>query len=78
MSATVVEVGKLLGVVGYSLLATVGVITLFSLAVLGLSRVLERRQAAAGGALGYAALAFASLAGCIVAVIYGVVLLAHK
>lgn len=78
MSATVVEVGRLLGVVAYSLIAVLGVVTLFSLAVLGLARALERRQAATGGAAGYALLAAAGLAGCLAAVVYGIVLLTHK
>ena len=78
IAAAVVEVGKLGEVVFYSLLATIGVATLFSLAVYGASRFSERRREASAEVLAYAALTLLCLAACLAASIYGVVLLASK
>jgi hypothetical protein len=78
MMAAVVDAGKLLDVVLTSLASGVGVISLFSLAVLGATRASDRRGAARGVSLAYAGLATLSLAGCVAAVGYGVVLLSQK
>jgi hypothetical protein len=78
-SAAIVEVGKLLGVIGESLAATVAVATLFSLAVLGIGRAGERRgRHSSGGALAYGALATVCLLGCLAALVYGVAVTATK
>jgi hypothetical protein len=74
--AEVVEVGKLANVVLAALVAGVGVTVLFSLAILGLTRVSDTRAAGNGPALiAYACLGILSLAGCAAAVVYGLVLL---
>ncbi len=74
--AGAVDVGKLTNVVAAALLAGVGVTVLFSLAILGLTRVSDTRAAGNGPALmAYACLGVLSLAGCVAAVVYGLVLL---
>jgi hypothetical protein len=78
MTGAIVEVGKLLGVVLDALLATLGVTALFSLAILGLARASERRGNRGNGVLGYGAVAAFCLLCCLIAVIYGVVILASK
>jgi hypothetical protein len=76
MIASAVDGGKLLEVVSVALVASVGVSTLFSLAILGLTRISDRRQDGSAATLAaYGALAVLSLAGCVAAVIYGLVLL---
>lgn len=78
MMAAIVDAGKLLDVVLTALGSGVGVITLFSLAVLGATRASDRRQSARGVSLAYAGMATLSLAGCAAAVGYGVILLSQK
>jgi hypothetical protein len=74
--ASAVDVGKLGDVVVAALLAGVGVTVLFSLAILGLTSVSDSRAEGNGLALmTYACLGVVSLAGCVAAVIYGLVLL---
>ncbi len=74
--AEVVDVSKLLGVVLDSLLAGVGVTVLFSLAILGLTRVSDiRSEGNRGTLLAYACLGVLSLAGSLAGVVYGLVLL---
>lgn len=76
MIASAVDGGKLLEVVLVALVASVGVSTLFSLTILGLTRISDRRQDGSAATLAaYGALAVLSLAGCVAAVIYGLVLL---
>jgi hypothetical protein len=78
MTATVVDTRKLLGLVLQSLGATVGVATLFSLAILGITGIAERRDRRAGALLAYGTLAIASLLGCLAAGVYGIVLITSK
>lgn len=78
MMAAIVDAGKLLDVVLTALASGVGVIVLFSLAVLGATRASDRRSGGRSGSLAYAGLAALSLAGCAAAVGYGVVLLSQK
>jgi hypothetical protein len=74
--ASAVDTGKLLEVVLVALIASVGVSVLFSLAILGVTRISDRRREGATMALAaYGGLAILSLAGCVAAVIYGLVLL---
>lgn len=77
MTAAIVELGKLLGVVLDALAASVAVALLFSLAVLGIARAGERR-ARDDGALAYAVLAAVCLLGCLAAVVFGVAVTASK
>jgi hypothetical protein len=74
--ADAVDVGKLSDVVLAALVAGVGVTVLFSLAILGLTRVSDLRRDGGGMAIAaYGCLGLLSLAGCVAAVIYGLVLL---
>ena len=77
IAGTVVEVGKLLEVVVYALVATVGVALLFSVAIVGAMRASEQRSRRAA-VLGYGTLAALCLGGCIAAAAYGLALLASK
>lgn len=77
MSAAIVEVGKLLGVVADALAASVVVAVLFSLAVFGMTRGSERREQGSR-ALAYGALALLCLLACLAAATYGVVLIAAE
>ena len=77
MSAEIVEAGRLLEVVGFGLGATIGVALLFSLAVLGTVRALDRQRAGAA-TLAYGTLAAVCFAGCLAAAGYGLVLLSSK
>jgi hypothetical protein len=54
--ATLVDWGALGKVIAYSFVAAVGVTTVFSFGIVGLTRFDERRRSGSGGA-GYAALA---------------------
>jgi hypothetical protein len=78
MLAAIVQIGNLLEVVLVALAATIGVATLFSLAVLGVTRAFEQREAGNVTLLAYGALAAVCLGGCFAAAVYGVVLLASK
>ncbi|MCW3031829.1 MAG: hypothetical protein QOK19_1787 [Solirubrobacteraceae bacterium] len=78
MIAAIVEVGKLLGVVRDAIVATLGLTTLFSLAILGFARASERRGSGTNAVFGYAAIASICLLCCLAAVIYGVAILASK
>jgi hypothetical protein len=78
MIAAVVEVGKLLEVVLDALVATLGVTTLFSLAILGLARASERRGNGTNAVYGYGAVTAFCLLCCLAAVVYGVAILASK
>ncbi|HEX5223787.1 MAG TPA: hypothetical protein VFW29_01530 [Solirubrobacteraceae bacterium] len=78
MTATVVELGKLLDVVLFALGATVGVAILFSLAILGVTQASERRGQHRAAAIAYGTLAVVGLAGCVAAAGYGLVLLTSK
>lgn len=78
MIGAIVEVGKLLEVVFDALLATLGVTTLFSLAILGLARASERRGNGTNVVFGYAAVAALCLLCCLATVVYGVAILASK
>jgi nitrate reductase gamma subunit len=78
VAGPVVDVGKLLGVIATSLVATIGVATLFSLAILGIARSSDRRQSDRNGAWAYGVLAAMCVAGCAAATAYGVALLAGK
>lgn len=77
IAAEVIEVTKLLEVMLDAIVATIGVTVLFSLAVLGISRVSDRRERE-HSVIGYGALAVLCLLGCLGVVIFGVTLLAHK
>lgn len=77
MSAEIVEAARLLEVVGFGLGATIGVALLFSLAVLGTVRALDRQRPGAA-TLAYGTLAAACFAGCLAAAGYGLVLLSSK
>jgi hypothetical protein len=78
MIGAIVEVGKLLGVVLDALLATLGVTTLFSVAILGYARASERRGSGSNAVVGYGVVAALCLLCCLVAVVYGVAILASK
>ncbi len=78
MIGSVVEAGKLLEVVAFSLGATIGVATLFSLAIFGVAQASERRERDRGGSLAFGSLAAICLAACVAAAAYGVVVLASK
>jgi hypothetical protein len=79
MIASAIDGGKLAEVVLVALLASVSVSTLFSLAILGATRISDRRQEGARMALAaYLCLTVVSLAGCAAAVIYGLVALTQK
>jgi hypothetical protein len=78
MMAAIVDAGKLLDVVLTALASGVGVIVLFSLAVLGATRAGDRRGDSRTMSLAYAGLATLCLAGCAAAVGYGVILLSQK
>jgi hypothetical protein len=74
--ADAVDVGKLTDVVLAALAAGIGVTVLFSLAILGLTRVSDRRGDGDGAAvMAYALLGLLGLAGSVAAVVYGLVLL---
>lgn len=78
MIAAIVEAGKLLEVVLEALLATVGVVALYSLAVLALARASAQSRHRSMAAVAYGILAGACVLGCTAAVAYGVVLTASK
>jgi hypothetical protein len=78
MIGAVVEVGKLLEVVFFSLGATIGVATLFALAIFGVAQASDRPGRDRGRGFAYGALAVICLGGCMAAAAYGVVLLASK
>ncbi len=78
MIATIIEAGKLGEVILWSLCATIGVATLFSLAILGVTQASERRTENRNAALAYSALAVIGLIGCLAAAAYGLALLASK
>ena len=61
-----------------SLLATVAVAILFSLAIFGAAQASERRSVDRRAGAAYGAVAVVCLAGCLVAVAYGIALLATK
>jgi hypothetical protein len=74
--ADVVDVGKLTDVVLAALVAGVGVTVLFSLAILGLTRVSDiRADGNRPAVIAYACLGILSLTGCAAAAVYGLVLL---
>jgi len=77
MIGAVVEVQKLLSVVLDAMAASIGVGTMFSLAVLGIARGSEQREHTVA-LLAYGLLAVLSLLGCIAAAAYGVALIASK
>ncbi len=75
INATVVDLPKLVDVTLAALVAGIGVSTLFALAVLGITRVSERRESSRTQTIAYGALALGGWAGFIAAIVYGVVLL---
>jgi hypothetical protein len=77
MTAAIVEVGKLLGVIADALVATVCVAALFSLVVLGVTRASEQREHN-HALFAYGALAVVCLLGCLAAVVYGVAVVASN
>jgi hypothetical protein len=77
--ATIIETGKLAQVVGYSLLAGVGLAVIFSLgvsSVAGLADALRTRRTAAAAAWGVCAGLCA--VGALAAAVLGIVVMAHK
>jgi hypothetical protein len=78
MIATVVDWGKLLGVVLTALAAGTGVTLLYSLAVLGVVRAGDRPDGARRARLAYAALAVLCAGASAAAIVYGVVVLTRK
>jgi hypothetical protein len=79
MTATIIDWSALGKVVLYSLVAGVGVTTVFALAILGASRSTDmRRDGAPGLATVYAALALLAVAMSVAAVAYGIVLMTQK
>ena len=76
--ATLVDWGALGKVVLYSFIAAVGVTTVFSFGIVGLSRFDERRRHEGSGAVGYAGLAL--VCGLIVAavVVEAIIVMASK
>ena len=79
LAAGIVDWGSLLEVIAVSLVGGVGVTAVFSLAVLGAVRSVdsarEGRPVAAGA---FAAVAFAALAGCLAAIVYGIAIMVSK
>jgi hypothetical protein len=78
VSATLVDAQQLLDVMLTAVAAGVGVPVLFSVAVLAATRTAEHRRERSRSALGYGMLTAASLALCVAAVAFGVVLLTRK
>lgn len=78
MTAEIVEVGKLLGVVRDGLLGAVLVSVLFSLAVVGYVRAAERQHQRSVAAFAYAALSVTCIGCCAALVVFSVALLASK
>jgi hypothetical protein len=77
--AAIVDVDQLLEVVWVSLLAGVGVTTVFSLVILGGARSAEaRRTGREGAAMVYAALAALAFALFAAAVVVGVIIMLRK
>lgn len=71
--------GQIIRVVWSSILASVGVAVVFSVAIVGLIRASELRRAGREGvASAYTAVAVAALLVCAGAVVYGVVLVGQK
>jgi hypothetical protein len=74
--ASAIDIGKLADVVAAALVCGVGVTVLFSLAILGLTRVSDNRREGRTAVLAaYACVGMLILAGCVAAVVYGLVLL---
>jgi hypothetical protein len=79
LTAFVVDTSALLKVVYSSLLAGVGVAAVFSLAIYGATRSSDmRRSGRAGAATAFAVLAVAGAFGSVAAIVYGLILVAHK
>ncbi|HEY7934998.1 MAG TPA: hypothetical protein VID48_14360 [Solirubrobacteraceae bacterium] len=78
MSATVLDLGKIAGVVVVSLGAGISVSALFAMAVWGATRAGEQGRGERSRLLAYAGLALAGIAGSLGAALYGVILLAQK
>jgi hypothetical protein len=79
MSAVIVDTTALLKMIYASLLAGVGVCTVFAIAIFGVTRAGEERRRGRGGvALALATVGALALAVSLAAVVYGVVLVGHK
>ena len=79
IAATVIDWGALGKVILYSVIAGVGVPTIYSLAVVGATRSTEAgRERRAGAAAVYAVLAALGGLACLAAMAYGVYLLTQK
>jgi hypothetical protein len=77
MLATLVDWNALGKVVVYSFVIGVGVTTVFSVAIVGITRYDERRQAGNGG-FGYAALALVSALIVAAVIVEAIVIMAKK
>ena len=72
--STIVDTTTLLDLVGVSLLAAVGVTAAFSVAILGATRFADlRRDGRAVEAACFGVLTALALAGCVGAIVYGIV-----
>ena len=79
MVAAAIEWSKLFQVIWVSLLAGIGITTLFSFAILGTTRASEARRAGSGGSsAGYALMALVGFAGLAGAVIFGIAIIVDK
>jgi hypothetical protein len=78
VTGSIVEVGKLLGVVRDALIATIGLSVLFSVGIVGVVRTGERQGRSRLARLGYAVVSTFCICSCAALVVLGVALLASK
>lgn len=77
--AQVVDVDALLEVIGFSLIAGIGVTAAFSIAILGATRFADsRRDDHPLVAAGFAVLGTLASLACVAAVVFGIILMASK
>ena len=77
--AKIVDPSTMGKVIGYSLVATIGLTLAFSLFIVGANGVLEARRTGRGAVgFGYGVLAVVALAATLGAIVYGIILMAEK
>ncbi|MEA2494640.1 MAG: hypothetical protein QOJ29_2551 [Thermoleophilaceae bacterium] len=76
--AALVDTDALLKVVLYAFVAAVGVTTVFSFGIVGITRYDERRRQGGGGAAAYAALAFACAVIVAAVVVEAIIIMSKK
>jgi hypothetical protein len=77
-ASPIVDWGKLGQVVLYSLIAGIGVMICFSLAVVGATRFAELRRSGGGGSFAYGALAAIGLTATVAAAVLAIVVMTSK